>query len=472
MKIPALLLALLSTATPAAALEHISHPLETLWPVSYVFSDGNPLEWHGRYGSTYGDVAVPGVLALEPGDGWSNFIAASQTSVPYTLHNVEMRQSCPTCQAPVADVLQSGAAIQLWRPLLCLPVGTVFELTLDYTTQTSVRLPGEIDPSISHREVWRWRIEQDLSHAPAVLDLLHSLPFGASGVPLIADESLYTAMRADLQQAASKWSFADGLGQASSIDAFITEASSSPMAGMPLLPLPSGAGIGVASTSTSPAVQALAATGEAVRFRSFNSLGRALRSSVEHTPVEIVQTLCVSRVFAQQIWVQDTGRAAGLRVTGVLPALAPGDSISALKGTLTGDGPERYLQAVEMTRAQADLPARPLTLHGRDVGGKPSGWLNGIDAATSIYNASLLVRVTGRVTLAGSALGGLFFYLDDGSGARDPAGTGIRVIIPPGGSAPVPGEYATVTGVSTHWRSEGVDFPAVAVPSGQPVIEQ
>ncbi|MCC6484934.1 MAG: hypothetical protein IT209_08815 [Armatimonadetes bacterium] len=445
----------------AVASEQITHPTVPLWPANYVFSDGYPLEWRGRFGSTYGDVAAPGVLAIDPGTNWSNFVAAAQVGISHTLANVTMRQFCPTCPDLAGETVQSGQAVALWRPLLHLPVGTMFELTLDYNTQTPAKLPGETSSAKNHREVWRWRVVQDLRHAPAVADLLHSLPFGSSGVPLIGDEAVYGSLRNSLLLAQTKWSSVDGPGESASLDSFVSQTVSSTVPIPPSQPAPSGPGIGIASTLGNPAVATLLAMGESVRFHSYASLGGALRNSPDYAPVELAQDLRVSRVLSGNVWLERADRSAAVRLTGVTSALTPGDRVASLQGEFSADGPERMFNVALLTRSSGSQPVIPMRIRCSDVGGRPVGWITGTALSSSLYNGGLLVQVAGRVRLTGSG----FFYLDDGSGAQDSVSQGLRIVLPENAVSPPAGAFVTARGISTHWRDQGFDFPCVVVQS-------
>lgn len=142
-------------------------------------------------------------------------------------------------------------------------------------------------------------------------------------------------------------------------------------------------------------------------------------------------------------YVQAPDRSAGVRAEG--PAVfAPGHLVS-LEGTLgTKASGERYLyETLLLADAQGD-PAAPLGARVAHLGMAPPG-------GAGLGNVGLLMRAWGRV---GSVDSGSF-TLDDGSAA----GTTLKVILPPGASAPA-SEFAQVIGVV---QLQGASVPGVPV---------
>jgi len=149
-----------------------------------------------------GDVieAVPGILAINPGTNWSNFVSASQAvgipvgPIPYTVTNVSLRKTVPTyiCTVPIggAAVLQQGSAnIRLWWPLMYELPGTTWTLTISYKTAVwDDDGTGPNLPATTHQDVWTWQVDANLAHLVDLIDLFYELPVGSCQVPLINGE--------------------------------------------------------------------------------------------------------------------------------------------------------------------------------------------------------------------------------------------------------------------------------------------
>lgn len=216
--------------------------------------------------------AVPGILSIVPGTNWSNFVAAAQVMVPYTIKNVVLNKTTPTIiqcadQFPAHQVNQQGTPnIRLWWPLMYEVPSTVWTLTILYGTPTAWADPANPgEPAYVHTEVWSWHVDANFQSLAALIDLFHQLPFGKDEVPLISDEVLYPALQAQLAQVVSFWpNHPDAAGLALGefemmvMDACITVS--------PMTPDVTGPTTGIASTFENPACCKLMADAEYIGF--------------------------------------------------------------------------------------------------------------------------------------------------------------------------------------------------------------
>jgi hypothetical protein len=177
----------------------------------------------------------------------------------------------------------------------------------------------------------------------------------------------------------------------------------------------------------------------------------------------------VSQTSGAQLWVQDEGRAAGLRLQLLAPAagIAPGSRVEAGGQIRTLPEGERYLEGVAGVTAQGAAP-EPLGISNAALGG--GAWFHeaqtgagqaGITGGSGTGNIGLLVRIWGRVTYVDA--GGGFFVVSDGSGVTDSSGhAGVRVS---GGVPPwlAPGEMVGVRGISSCFREGSQTFRLLIV---------
>lgn len=159
-----------------------------------------------------GDVisAVPGVLCIDPGNGWSNFTQAAQLCRESLIKNVTLTKTLPGI-GQCSDIYATGPnypgfsqhgsrSIRLWWPLMYDPPGTTWTLKVSYGTKTPVKLPGETVAGYIHTDEWNWVIDTDLDRMKLYLDLLHQTEFGLSEVPLISDEEVYGELQGLLDE--------------------------------------------------------------------------------------------------------------------------------------------------------------------------------------------------------------------------------------------------------------------------------
>jgi len=166
--------------------------------------------------------------------------------------------------------------------------------------------------------------------------------------------------------------------------------------------------------------------------------------------VSVNGIICTRWVSGQLIFVQESERTCGIKVTTSLsafPLLSPGQSCTVAGALASSSDVREISDAVVAAGATGPAP-RPLGLGNRMLGGADYFYLPGPPAsgqkgAASPFgpnNVGLLVKAWGSVTDAPS--GGVF-HLSDGSG-----GPGLRVKLASGVSAPGQGTFAALTGIA------------------------
>ena len=222
--------------------------------------------------TTYAMAAVPGILSIVPGEAWANYVKAAQLHVDYTLKNVVLKKTTPSiiqCADvfPAKTISQQGTpSIRLWWPMMYETAGTVWTLDILYGTPA----PWDDDGAgpnpagYVHREEWKWILETDIPHMQLTLDLFHQLPFGLDEVPLISDETLFSALNGKLdgiRTLVDDKKFTDAgllLGD------FEMEVMDACILVSPARPKPTGPGTGIANTLENPACCKLMADAEYV----------------------------------------------------------------------------------------------------------------------------------------------------------------------------------------------------------------
>ncbi len=165
----------------------------------------------------------------------------------------------------------------------------------------------------------------------------------------------------------------------------------------------------------------------------------------------------VTAVFDGGFYIEGDDRASGLRVAWSDPSVvvAVGNRVVISGAMKTGADGERCLQATSVRIVPGTTMIAPIALAKlTDLGGCDSPDCDpatgagqcGIEyCAGSPNNIGLLVKATGRVT----AVGKDFFYIDDGTNARDGSiFKGVRVKCP-SLAKPAKGDMVAVTGIST-----------------------
>lgn len=185
----------------------------------------------------------------------------------------------------------------------------------------------------------------------------------------------------------------------------------------------------------------------------------------------------VTAAWPDVFYVEQPDRACGIRVEKAGHGLAAGQSatVEGVMGTTT-DG-ERMINATSASGSAGQaLPALGMT--SRSLGGADSAGYSaadgtgqqGVTGGTGLNNIGLLVRVAGRVTFVDP--GGQFFTLWDGSVVEDADGhDGVRVSAP-GLTLPALDEFATVTGISSCYKSGADLYPRVLARTAGDIVTQ
>ena len=220
--------------------------------------------WRG-YDTPGSDVitSAPGILCIEPGTNWCNFVLACQEDpqVDYTIKNVMLVKDCPEfvqCRDifPPHTVTQQGTPnIRLWWPLMYETPSCTYTLTILYGTPVLFDDDGmgPNPPAWVHVEQWVWHVDADLEHLSLLLELFHELPFGKDEVPLVSDEPLYWELQAKLTAAMTAYMYGDTATAAAILADFELEVMDACIDVSPAYPNPTGPGTGIANTEENPA---------------------------------------------------------------------------------------------------------------------------------------------------------------------------------------------------------------------------
>lgn len=220
--------------------------------------------------------AVPGVLSIDSGINWANFVGAASGPLPQVPANWFIKNVVLTKQTPVigqcADVFpsirvnqQGSANIRRWWPLMYEVPGTTFTLTVLYGTTTPyVDSPQNPIGAYVHTEVWTWQVDATLQSMMDELALFHELPFGLDEVPLVSDEVLYPKLQAKLASALAALNGLDLTGASLTLGDFEMEVMDACIGISPRSPVPTGGGTGIANTAENPACCKLLADTEYV----------------------------------------------------------------------------------------------------------------------------------------------------------------------------------------------------------------
>jgi len=235
-----------------------------------VATSSDCLSWGGYAGSTDSPItAAPGILSIQPGDYWRNFIGAYWATTPNPLppgtiiqiKNTTLVKQCPTfvqCSEifPSRTVTQQGTPnIRLWWPLMYETPSCTFTLTILYGTSKlwDDDGPGPNPPAWVHVEQWVWHVDTDLNHLLLLLELFHELPYGLDEVPLISDETLFFALQVKILTAISQYAAGNTAGAAATLADFELEVMDACISTSPPFPNPTGPGTGIANSDENPA---------------------------------------------------------------------------------------------------------------------------------------------------------------------------------------------------------------------------
>lgn len=188
------------------------------------------------------------------------------------------------------------------------------------------------------------------------------------------------------------------------------------------------------------------------------------------------QSVSLSGVVVSRVWmfespwtcyVQDQGRASGIRVRG-LGAIPDSGRAVTVTGTMGSFGPEREIVGADMDYTGSPGEPGPLGLPGRSLGGSgflfsvgpPVSGQAGVADGVGLNNVGLLVTIAGRVTRSDWMEDS--FYVDDGSGLLSGGFAGVRCIAAEF-MRPDAGSYVVVTGISGAIDSAGQTVRCVRV---------
>lgn len=178
----------------------------------------------------------------------------------------------------------------------------------------------------------------------------------------------------------------------------------------------------------------------------------------------------VTRKVEDGFYVEDPNRSAGILIQWTQGFVAEGWTVNVEGWVCTTDDGEKSLQASAVNRIAETIPmamvigdaVRPVGMCLRNLGGRdfavdpeaPTSGQAGVSGGAGLNNIGLLVKTWGRVTQIDP--GKQYFYIEDGSAVMDGTQTdqvdneGVRVMQDPLGLRP--GDYVTVTGISSCFR--------------------
>jgi hypothetical protein len=252
---------------------NITHPVIDLFQAYGTEGDGAQtiLGYNGFGDSTI--TAVPGVLSIDPGISWSNFINAPSSVHPFIKNVTLTKTTGSTGQCsdvfPVTTVNQQGTPnIRTWWPLMYELPGTTWTLTVFYGT--TVQYKDSANPNngaYAHTEVWTFAVDADLESMQDEIALFHELPFGKDEVGLISDEVLFPVLESDLSAVADDLANGDTFDGGLGLSDFEMTVSDACITTSPAFPDPTGISTGIANTDENPACCKLLADAEYVGFK-------------------------------------------------------------------------------------------------------------------------------------------------------------------------------------------------------------
>lgn len=168
-----------------------------------------------------------------------------------------------------------------------------------------------------------------------------------------------------------------------------------------------------------------------------------------------VSDAVVTGVFSSLFYIGAEDRSGAIAVYKSSHGLTPGMRVDVSGTISTNVDGEKYIAATSAVQTGSGT-VDPMMLLNREVGGADSGYdsatgagQKGVRDAISLNNIGMLVCTTGKVTYVGTN----FFYLDDGSGARDiTAYKGVKATVS-GQTLPALNQYVRVCGISSCYQS-------------------
>jgi len=281
--IPLLIAALAAISPPLLAARvaviPISHPPLQVYAAyrgSSNYTNCADLGYQG--GGSEVVTVVPGILSIEPGLSWANYVRAAHESpaVAYSIKNVVLQKQTPN-PIQCADIVASGAVsqhgtpnVRLWWPLMYETAGTTWTLTILYGTPQPYDDDGPSGPNPAayvHTEIWQWQLDVTMDSMESMLTLFHGLPFGRSQTPLISDEALYEQLQSKLEKVTVGAVAGDLVWAGLALGEFEMMLMDGCMAFPPVRPNPTGPGTGVAQSPENPACCKLLTDAEYLGFK-------------------------------------------------------------------------------------------------------------------------------------------------------------------------------------------------------------
>ena len=266
-------LALVVTSLPAMAARittiPIDHPEMLVYQAYPGDSNGTNLAFLGKNG--LGDdviTAGPGILAIIPGEDWSNYGSIEQvaeTGADYAIKSVRLRKlipeflQCSWVYNDLPDVLQRGTDnIRLWWPLMYEAPGTTWILEIVWL------VPGEL---FLYNETWVWKAHATLDSIKSLMRLFHELPWSTCEVPLISDECLFPLLLAKVDEIQAAWP-GDQIGALNALLEFENMVIDNCITSCPPTPMPCDefGRLGITNTDENPACCKLLVDAEFVGF--------------------------------------------------------------------------------------------------------------------------------------------------------------------------------------------------------------
>ncbi|MDO8586290.1 MAG: FG-GAP-like repeat-containing protein [Armatimonadota bacterium] len=179
------------------------------------------------------------------------------------------------------------------------------------------------------------------------------------------------------------------------------------------------------------------------------------------TPVDV--SAVVTAVFGNTFYLEATDRSNGIRAEKPGHGLIVGMTAEVTGILRTNADFEKYIEVATVNPTGTGVIV-PALLNNRSLGGGDFEYdpltgtgQRGVENGIGLNNIGLLIKTSGRVTAAGDG----FFYIDDGTHARDASiFNGVRVLCD-GLQMPEPGRYATITGISSIMKIGGRVFRCV-----------
>jgi len=205
------------------------------------------------------------------------------------------------------------------------------------------------------------------------------------------------------------------------------------------------------------------------------------KKHANNAPVAVDQVVVSLVLGSSSFYVEASDKSAGIAVSKTLHGVTVGDIVDIVGTVSTNSNGEKYIQATSVSRTASGGLIEPLVVINRGIGGDDWEYepitgmgqcgvknigLTGVEDVPGLNNIGLLISTTGRVTYSGSG----YFYIDDGSGARDDSGYRGVKIHSSGLTSPPEDSYVRVTGISCCFKSGDVIYRLVRVRNQSDIV--